>query len=125
MEKIMTRRLSRRVEFATHSEVTFDGARHDAKLVNISLRGVLMAFDTSLAIEPGIPCQMAVYLNRSFLRLPFDGEFVHARDNLAGIRFIRMDFTAMTHLRRLLELNTGDAEQVRTELDSFIHSRMS
>ena len=125
MEEVVIKRLSRRVEFATDSEVSIKGARHNATLVNISLRGALVAFDTTVTVEPGIACEVAVYLNRSFLKLPFDGEFVHARDNLAGIRFIRMDLTAMTHLRRLLELNTGDAEQVRIELDSFIHSRMS
>lgn len=117
---MVTRRLSGRVRFATEVEVSLNGASYEAMLVDISLRGARIEVPESLNPSPGVQCDLTVCLNHSLIRLPFGGEFIHFSGTIAGIRFTRTDLSSMMHLRRLLELNTGDPERIRSELGSLV-----
>ncbi|HTG82921.1 MAG TPA: PilZ domain-containing protein [Geobacteraceae bacterium] len=116
----MTQRLFQRIKFVARAEVDFNGVCKEATLVDISLRGALIAFQEVLNPTLGSPCHLTVYLSESEVQLPFEGMVVHSNGHLAGIKFTLISIDTMIHLRRLLELNTGDPEQVRSELDSFI-----
>jgi PilZ domain-containing protein len=109
-----------RIKFAVETDVDINGARHDATLVDISLRGALVAFQDELPLTEGLPCQLSVHLDQSSVVLFFAGEIVRSRANLAGIKFTTINIDSMIHLRRLLELNTADPDQVKSELKSFI-----
>ncbi len=114
------RRLFQRIKFVAKVEVDINGAHNEATLVDISFRGALVAFQEELKLEPGSPCRLTVHLNQSEVQLPFEGVVVHFNGHLTGIKFTLISIEAMIHLRRLLELNSGDPDQVRSELNSFI-----
>ena len=113
-------RLFQRIKFVAKVEVDINGVCNEATLVDISLRGALVAFQEELNPKTGSPCHLTVYLNQSEIQLPFEGMVVHSNGHLTGIKFTLISIEAMIHLRRLLELNSGDPDQVRSELNSFI-----
>lgn len=113
-------RLFQRVKFVTTTDVEINGIIHNSSLVDVSLRGALVAFADHLSPGQGLPCIVTIYLDHSHISLPFRGVTVHSRDNLTGIRFEHIDIESMIHLRRLIELNTANADRVRSELNSFI-----
>lgn len=92
----------------------------DAHLLDISLKGALVAFDRDVEPVSGEECTLSVYLNSSDIVLSFDSAVVHFHDNKTGLKFTSFDIDSMIHLRSLLELNTADPDQVRSELANFI-----
>jgi len=113
-------RLFQRIKFVAKVEVDINGSRYEATLVDVSFRGALVAFQEELNPVLGSPCHLTVHLNQSEVQLPFEGVVVHSNGHLSGIKFTLISIEAMIHLRRLLELNSGDPDQVRSELNSFI-----
>ena len=113
-------RVFHRVKFVVKTDIEINGASCEATLVDISLKGALVAFPKELHPEMGLPCQLTIHLNNSDMNLPFEGEIVHTHESLTGIKFTKVDIDSMIHLRRLLELNTADPNQVRSELHSLI-----
>ena len=113
-------RLFQRIKFAVKTEIEIDGNRYEAALVDISLKGALLAFSKEAALDKGKLCHLMVHLDQSDVTLYFTGVVVHTRGNLTGIKFITIDIDTMIHLRSLIELNSGDPDLVRSELNAFI-----
>jgi hypothetical protein len=109
-----------RIKFVVKTDVEINGTSCEATLVDISLKGALVTFPPELHPEKGQPCQLTIHLNESDMKLPFAGEIIHTHDNLTGIKFTMISIDSMIHLRRLLELNTGNPDQVKSELNSFL-----
>jgi hypothetical protein len=113
-------RLFQRISFVAKAEVEISGARHEATLVDISLKGALVNFVTPFLPERGQQCSLTIHLNQSELELHCTGVTVHSHDQLTGIKFTMIDIDTMIHLRRLVELNSADPERVLSELSYFI-----
>jgi len=113
------KRLFQRIRFAVTTEVEINGIRHETKLVDISFKGALLEFPHEEILDTGLPCHLIVHLDMSDVTLSFTGVIAHCNDNLTGIKFITIDIDSMIHLRSLLELNSGDPELVRSELNAF------
>lgn len=113
-------RLFKRVRFAVKIDIEISGKSYEATLVDISLKGALVTFPHELHPETGLPCQLTIHLDESDIRLIFSGEVIHTHGNLTGIKFTMIDLDSMIHLRRLLELNTANPDEVRNELESLI-----
>lgn len=105
-----------RVKFAVKTDIEVNGITAGASLVDISLKGALVEFFNEYEPELGSLCRLTIRLNHAEAGLSFAGEVVHVDDGLVGIKITRIDIDSMIHLRRLVELNSADAEQVRSEL---------
>jgi hypothetical protein len=114
------KRLFQRIRFAVTTEVEIDGNRYETRLVDISLKGALLEFPHEEIVDKGLPCHLIIHLDMSDVTLSFTGVVAHSHDNLTGIKFITIDIDSMIHLRSLLELNSGDPDLVRSELNAFI-----
>jgi PilZ domain-containing protein len=113
-------RLFHRIRFVVKTDVEMDGKSGEAVLVDISLKGALLTFPQELHPEQGLSCRLKIHLEESDIILIISGNVVHVHENMAGIKFTLIDIDSMIHLRRLLELNTDDPDQVRSELHSLI-----
>jgi hypothetical protein len=51
------------------------------------------------------------------------GEVVHREWTLVGVRCVEIDLESISHLRRLVELNLGDAELLHRELSALVRPR--
>lgn len=85
------------------------------RLLNISLKGALVSQPPGWTVAPGTPLALELTL--------FDNEHIranvkvaHAEHGHVGLHWDHIDLDSMTHLRRLVQLNLGDAEQLDREL---------
>jgi PilZ domain len=113
------KRLFQRIRFAVTTEVDINGVRYETRLVDISLKGALLEFPHEETVDKGLPCHLIIHLDMSDVTLSFTGVVAHSHDNLTGIKFITIDIDSMIHLRSLLELNSGDPDLVKSELNAF------
>ena len=108
----------RRIPFHTEAELNIADTAYKCDLVDLALQGALFKTDQELPLEIGSQCQLTIVLPSSDLTMEFGGELIHRRGQFYGFIFVSEDVVTMGHLRRLLELNFGDGEQVDQE---FIH----
>lgn len=110
------RRKFSRVKFIADVEVAIDNQLFPGELIDISLNGALFRAKGSIKMERGDVCELKFYLPSTDLTLKFNAQLVHDHQRQFGFKFISEDVETMTHLRRLIELNVGDAELVSHEL---------
>ncbi|MCK9531383.1 MAG: PilZ domain-containing protein [Gammaproteobacteria bacterium] len=103
-----------------HVRIESDGGTYDAKLVDISLSGAL------IATPPGCPCRdgdvarLTISLPDSDVVINMEGRVVHRGADLLGYRCEHIDLTSISHLKRMVELNLGDERQLERELSELI-----
>lgn len=115
----MTERRFQRVPFQTETRVAMGGTAWDCALLNIALKGALLESD-QLPLEPGAICDLTMTLPGTSIHLRFRSELVHQKQTHYGFKFLDLDLDSLTHLRKLLELNMGDADCVRNELMTWL-----
>lgn len=121
MVKDKERRQFSRVIFQTKCHLTFGNKTLNGELIDISLKGALIKNAHPLTIKSGDPCQFDFALEGDGIVLNFDATLVYSQGRRLGIQFGSIDIEAMTHLRRLVELNICGANTIRNEL-FFINS---
>lgn len=115
------RRLFTRIPFVANVEVEVAGEIHTAELFDISLMGVLVRPEHEVALELGTPVRVHLALDQArTVVITTQGSIVHSADGRLGCRFEQVDLDSMIHLRRLMELNLGDAERVKREIYEMV-----
>jgi hypothetical protein len=110
-----TRRFSR-VHFDAQSFMEFAGFRRKAHLLDISLKGALIAAEGHPPVNLGDQCKLSVHLGSSDVVLKFEAEVAHVEEDSIGVKFVKVDLQTMIHLRRLMECNTSDSDGISREL---------
>lgn len=110
------RRQFSRVGFQSKVFIAFGEKRLEAELLDISLKGALLQLSEESGFQQGESCTFELSLQQSDVMLKVDAVPVFKENNHIGLRFGNIDLDSMTHLRRLVELNTGDPELVQKEL---------
>ncbi len=115
----MDARRYQRVPFQAETVVKTSANSWNCNLLNIALRGALLG-NKDLELELGTLCQITITLPASDIVMAFDAELTHREEDHFGFKFVHVDLQSLTHLRKLIELNTGDADSVRDELMSWL-----
>ena len=116
----MKSRRFRRIPFEAEVSLTVDHERWTGELIEVALKGALVETMVPLPITTGTRCRLGIALPGSAISLDFDAELVHVGELQYGFKFISEDLETLTHLRKLIELNTGDAEATRNELSAWL-----
>ena len=90
------------------------------ELLDVAMKGAMIGTDTPLPFDFGSRCSLCISLSGSPISLDFQVELIHSEDRHYGFKFISEDLETLTHLRKLIELNTGDAEATRSELSAWL-----
>ncbi|PLX96178.1 MAG: pilus assembly protein PilZ [Desulfuromonas sp.] len=110
-----------RVDFVEQAQLHLAGQAITVTLHDISLKGALIELpQATTTVVEATPCQLSLCLANSEIILAFDAQVVHIHEKTIGMTFTGMDSDSMTHLRRLLELNTGNPEEIDRELTYMI-----
>jgi len=117
----MKSRRFRRIPFAAEVSLTVDHDYWTGELLDVAMKGALVETMVPLPISTGTRCQLRIPLPGTTISLDFDAELVHVEDQQYGFKFISEDLETLTHLRKLIELNTGDAETTRSELSAWLN----
>lgn len=116
----MNERRFRRIPFETEVLVAVDDRHWSCRLLDLALKGALLESPGPLPLARGTVARLSMPLPGSAVTLGFEAELVHCEGDRLGFKFLREDLETLTHLRTLLELNTGDPEGVRSELLSWL-----
>ncbi|MFO7811899.1 MAG: PilZ domain-containing protein [Pelovirga sp.] len=106
----------RRIPFHTTATIIWAQEQFPCELIDLALRGALLQTHHEVPIKVGERARVEIELANSQLKLSFGVELIHREQNQYGFLFIDADDESLAHLRRLLELNLGDDEQVDREL---------
>ncbi|MEA3543784.1 MAG: PilZ domain-containing protein [Thermodesulfobacteriota bacterium] len=110
----------RRINFRTEADIAIGNSAYRCDLVDLALQGALFRSESDLPLPLGSQVSLSIYLPDSAVRMEFTGELIHQRGNFYGFIFIAEEAESMGHLRRLLELNFGDAEQAEEEFSHWL-----
>ncbi|WP_028867128.1 PilZ domain-containing protein [Psychromonas arctica] len=123
------RRKFSRINFQCHCSLIFDQeiATHDfdASLVDISFNGALVAVN---AFAPDLnqqQVQVILALEGSDVQLLLNGTVSHQQDQLLGIHFTKTELETMSHLKRLIELNLGNHDEMHREFEQLIEMHIA
>ncbi len=116
------RRHYKRIKFETESNLTINDTSYHCELLDLALKGALLQTSEELPLADGESCRINIFLPASNIALRFEGQLVHRRGDLLGFKFLTVDIETLMHLRRLLELNIGDGDEVSREFDYWLSS---
>ena len=118
----MSNRRFRRIPFVTQVTLISGQESWTGELLEIALKGALVETKGLLPFDLGTECSLCINLQGSSVSLEFQAELIHRNNCHYGFKFISEDIETLTHLRKLIELNTGDVETTRGELVSWLES---
>lgn len=110
------RRHFSRVTFHTAAQLQLDDQRMDVVVLDFSLKGALVRLPAGLRPATGTPCTLDVSLDEAGDRITMDMYITHHEGDYAGLACEGIDLDSITHLRRLVELNTGNSALLDREL---------
>lgn len=116
----MDKRHFRRIPFEAEMMVAVGDHSWSCQLLDLALKGVLLESSAVLPLAQGTVANLSLPLPGSTIVLDFEAELVHCEENRLGFKFLHENLETLTHLRTLLELNTGDPEGVRSELLTWL-----
>ncbi|MFG6433756.1 PilZ domain-containing protein [Roseateles sp. LYH14W] len=116
------RRQFARVAFAAGAELITTQALLRCQVIDISLKGVLLQLPEGAQPQAGMPCLVKLPLGQADadVLIAMAGELAHVEGGHAGVLCRSIDLESITHLRRLIEVNLGDAAASERELKALI-----
>ena len=115
------RRRFSRIPFDAPVSLHQDAWHAQVQLLDISLRGLLvMQPDNWDQGDSSQPLQAIVTLS-SLEQIHMDARAVFTREGLIGLECQHIDLDSISHLKRLIMLNLGNAELAERELTALVH----
>ena len=105
-----------RIPFHSDIQLHLASAVQTVHLLDIALKGALVESGKPIAVTLGQDCSLLLRLDGHAEKIEMKGRVVHQEGERIGIECRNMDVDSLTSLRRLLELNLGDAALVDREL---------
>lgn len=105
-----------RADFHTNGYYTIGPKDIDFKIINISLNGILLEPERQEDINLNDLVPLIVKLSSSEIEIKTKAKLLHKESRHLGFRFEEIDLESMIHLRRLVELNSDNADQIANEL---------
>jgi hypothetical protein len=109
-------RLYSRVPFVTQVELHLPDQNLRLTLLDIAFKGALLQTSNPQSLALQVPCRLVLPLAEGDETIEMRGKIAHLEADHIGIACDDMDLHSLTNLRRLLALNTGDAELMDREL---------
>lgn len=101
------------VQLAAHGQVT------EADLYDISLKGALLKVPEGWAGNSGDHCQLRLNLAAN-ATISMSATIAHVAGRRVGLHCDNIDLDSVTHLRRLVALNSGDPRILDRELVALL-----
>ena len=116
----MKNRHFRRITFA--AEVTLISGQNTwtGELLDVAMKGAMVGTEAPLPLSLSGEYSLRISLPGTPISLDFEAELVHSEERCYGFKFISESLETLTHLRKLIELNTGDTEATRSELSAWL-----
>ncbi|MBT1443460.1 PilZ domain-containing protein [Shewanella sp. JM162201] len=115
------RRKFSRILFDTPASLSDGDHRWQTRILDLSLNGALLEAPAEFN-APAEPLSLSFVLPESDVEVTLQARVAHQKANQIGLRCVHIDVESISHLRRMVELNLGDASLLNRELEHFIES---
>lgn len=112
-----------RIPFDAEALLHLQDGTISVQLIDIALKGALIRTDMQHVLELQEKCRLELPLLDGGDGVVMAGKIVHLQAQHVGIECEDIDVSSLTRLRRLIELNTGDAELMSRELSHLFEKR--
>ncbi|MBU2872268.1 PilZ domain-containing protein [Colwellia sp. E2M01] len=110
------RRQFTRILFSIKADITIEEQTYPVSIHDISLNGALVTAIKSEQSLKGKIGTLHFVLSDQESEVTMNIAVVHEKEDETGLQCNAIDIDSVTHLRRLIELNLGDSEQLNKEL---------
>jgi hypothetical protein len=119
MKDLAERRRFWRAAFQAEVQLVAASVATPAELIDISLKGALVSVPPQWQGRLGEACRLDLKLADD-VEIAMRALVAHIEGQHVGLRCEDIDLDSMTHLRRLVELNAGDAALLDRELSALL-----
>lgn len=113
------RRRFSRIDFDARVEIAQSDKNWQAQLLDISLKGLLLAKMGPYQLQPTTPILVKIILSDQTC-IAMSTQVVHQTLEQLHLSCNTIDIDSISHLRRLIELNLGDAAAADRELSELL-----
>ncbi len=113
------RRRFHRIDFDARVEIAEGDNNWQAQLLDISLKGVLLTKLGHYQLPVTSTLLLKVILSDQ-TSIAMSAQVVHQTVDQAHLSCVAIDIDSISHLRRLIELNLGDADAAERELSDLL-----
>jgi hypothetical protein len=116
----MKHRRFRRIPFEAEVMLKVQDQTFTGELLDVAMKGAMVGIEKKFSLKLGGQCSLSITLPGSPIQLDFEAELIHVEGHHYGFKFISENLATLTHLRKIIELNTGDVEATRSELSDWL-----
>ncbi len=113
------RRRFKRVSFDAKTQISQGDHSWSVKLIDLSLRGALIQRPSDWTADPGKHFLIKIHLT-DLIEVRMDAELRHQEHDHLGFACLHIGLEDIGHLRRIIELNLGDMEELERELGALV-----
>ena len=113
------RRRFKRIAFDAKTELRQGEKRWQVQLVDLSLKGLLIERPEPWLGDPDLPFDADIKLS-SEVHVQMDVQLTHDDNGQLGFVCQHISLDSISHLRRLIELNLADHDELERELAALI-----
>lgn len=111
-----------RIPFDALVRVMAQRGAYQGELLDLSLKGALVRLSADHELTSGQAVRLEIPLNDD-TRIDMQATVAHVEQGRVGFRCDHIDVESITHLARIVELNTGDPELLHRELSALGQNR--
>ena len=118
-EHASERRRFRRIAFDATAELRQNGSEWPVKLVDLSLKGLLVERPDDWKGNKALPFDVDIRLEQK-THIKMQARLTHEDPGQLGFVCKHIDLDSISHLRRFVELNLGDEQELERELGALL-----
>lgn len=108
-----------RISFDANATIIAVDEEWQTELIDVSLNGALVKLPDTWQGKTDEQYKLALLLAEGEVTIQMDVTVSHIEDGHIGFHCDHIDYDSIVHLKRLMELNLGDAELVNRELSGL------
>jgi len=112
------RRHHQRVPFIATIAISLNGQHWNCELEDISIKGFLIQAPKDVQPQLSSRYGISLVLGED-TEINMQAKISHTKDNHWGFLWENIDVTSLSHLRRLMELNSQDPDSINRELSEL------
>jgi len=110
-----------RVNFDTTAKLTKDNQTFECQIIDLSIHGVLLRPHGVVNSSEGANYELEIPLSNNENTIKMSLKLAHKHPDSLGFVCESIDLDSITHLRKIVELNSGDPSLLERELQSLIN----
>jgi hypothetical protein len=113
------RRRFKRIAFDARTELSQGSNRWPVQLIDLSLKGLLIHRPEPWLGDPSQPFVVDIHLSED-VDVYMEVQLSHEENEQLGFECLHIGLDSISHLRRLIELNLGDMEELEREMRALV-----